>query len=244
MNKKCLLSFAVVGFCSSAFGVANKPSSITLTSTMEVLKLPVENRKVVIHSHGSKHYKNFILVAFNEAQPMVLRWRALTAAAEARGSEATEDLLKAGSHKEWYMRNAALVALSEVNPSRGEQLARKLLKDKALVVRSAAVEALGKNLSAESRDLLWEELNQNYNFKNTESLWIRKQIAGALAKKPLNREAKLFVQLLSDKDPSVQIPAVLGLEKLTGVKLGKSETKDSALVGMWKDYLKKEKLEF
>lgn len=243
MNKKSLLPFLFVGFCSSAFGIGIKPSSNTLTSSIEVLKLPSENRRIVLHTQGDKHYQNFIAVAFNDSQPMSLRWRALTAAAEARGVAASEDLLKAASHNQWYMRNAALVALNEVNPSQGQKLAKKLLKDKALVVRSAAVQALEKNLSPETRDLLWEELNQEYNFKNTESLWIRQQIVATLAKQPLNREVKIFVQLLSDKDPQIQMPAVRGLEKLTGVKLGQGEMKQSALVGMWKDYVRKEKIE-
>lgn len=243
MNKKSLVPLLLAGFCSSAFGIGVKPSSSTLTSTIEVLKLPSENRRVILHAQGDRHYQNFISVAFNESQSMSLRWRALTAAAQVRGTGATDDLMKAGSHNQWYMRNAALVALTEVNPSQGQVLARKLLKDKALVVRSAAVETLKKNLSAENRDLLWEELNQEYNFKNSQSLWIRQQIVGTLSKQPLDREAKTFVQLLSDKDPQVQLPAVRGLEKLTGVKLGQGRMKQSALVGMWKDYVKKEKIE-
>ncbi|MGZ3771533.1 MAG: HEAT repeat domain-containing protein [Bdellovibrio sp.] len=244
MYKKTVVSFVILGFSTVTLGVTEKPSSITLTSTMEVLKLPTENRKIIIQAQGNQHYQNFISVAFNDSQPLALRWRALTAAAEVRGSEATADLLKAGAHKEWYMRNAALVALAEVNPIQGEQLAKKLLKDKALVVRSAAVETLQKNLSPENRDLLWEELNQNYNFKNTESLWIRKQIVGVLSQKPLDRETKLFAQLLFDKDASVHAPAIRGLEKLTGVKLGEEKEKPASLVGLWKNYLKKEKLEF
>ncbi|KHD88355.1 MAG: hypothetical protein OM95_09435 [Bdellovibrio sp. ArHS] len=242
MSKILVASIVFAGLSSSTFAVAAKPSSSTLTSAMEVLKLPSENRRMAIHSQGDKHYSHFISVAFSESQPMSLRWRALMAAAEARGEKATPDLLKAGTHKQWYMRNAALVALTEVNPLQGQKLAMQLLKDKALVVRSAAVNALEKNVSSETRDLLWEELNQKYNFKNSQSLWIRHQIVEVLAKKPANHELKIFAGLLSDKDQRVQLPAVRGLEKLTGVKLDKSQMPVTALVGMWKDYLKKEKI--
>lgn len=238
-----LTSLMVVGLSSSAFAVGAKPSSSTLTSALEVLNLPGENRRMVVQGQGDKYYQNFIEVAFNENQPMSLRWRALMAAAEARGEKSTKDLLKAGTHKHWYMRNAALVALSEVNPLQGEKLAQKLLKDKALVVRSAAVGVLEKSSSGDVRDLLWEELNQGYNFKNSQSLWIRHQIVEVLAKKPLNRETKIFAQLLSDKDDRVHLPAVRGLEKLTGVKLGEGRMAQSTLVGMWKDYVKKGNIE-
>lgn len=242
--KPVLLSYVLVaGLSSSAFAAPSRPSSSPLTSAMEVLKLPGENRRMVAQSQGEKYYSSFIALAFNEKQPMSVRWRALMAAAEARGEKSTADLLKAANNKEWYMRNAALVALSEVNPAQGEKLAQKLIKDKALVVRSAAVDVLEKSTSADVRDLLWEELNQRYNFKNAQSLWIRHQIVEVLAKKPLDRETKIFAGLLSDKDDRLHIPAVRGLEKLTGVKLGEGAITKSALVGMWKDYIKKEKIE-
>lgn len=240
-------AIAVMGLSSSVsvnvLAAPAKPSSSTLSSALEVLKLPTENRRMVLSNGGEKFYQNFISVAFNDAQPMSVRWRALMAAAEVHGDRSTPDLLKAGKHNQWYMRNAALVALTEVNPSQGEKLAQSLLKDKALVVRSAAVEALAKSTQPAVRDLLWDELNQKYNFKGDHSLWIRYQIVETLAKKPLNHEAKIFAGLLSDKDQRLHMPAVAGLEKLTGVKLGEGTTKSAALVGMWKDYVKKEKIE-
>ncbi|WII72343.1 HEAT repeat domain-containing protein [Bdellovibrio sp. 22V] len=244
MQKILFGTCVVVALSSSAFAAPSKPSSSTLSSAIEVLKLPTENRRMVVQSQGEKHYPQFVSLAFNEAQPMNVRWRAVMALAEARGEKATPDLMKAATHNQWYMRNAALVALAEVNPSQAEKTAQKLLKDKALVIRSAAVDVLQKSSAPEVRDLLWEELNQKYNFKNEQSLWIRHQIVQVLASKPLDREAKIFAQLLSDKDPRVQMPAVRGLEKLTGVKLGVGSMKQSALVGMWRDYVKKEKLEF
>lgn len=242
MKSVAVLMFVSLG-TGSAFAVGVKPTANALTSAIEILKLPGENRRMVVAGKGDQFYSNFISVAFDEAQPMSLRWRALMAAAEARGAKSTQDLLKAGDNKQWYMRNAALVALNEVDPVQGTKLAQKLLKDKALVVRSAAVGALEKSSSSEVRDLLWDELNQGYNFKNKQSLWIRHQIVGVLAQKPLDREIKLFAQLLSDPDARVQLPAVRGLEKLTGVRLGEGRLKQSALVGLWKNYLKEEKIE-
>ncbi|MNL47184.1 hypothetical protein D3C87_1699560 [compost metagenome] len=141
------------------------------------------------------------------------------------------------------MRNAALVAMNEVHPAEAELLAKRLLKDKALVVRSAAVEILRTKVSAANRDVLWEELNQSYNFKNKQSLWIRSQIVEVLAVKPKNHELTMFSNLLSDKDERIQIPAVRGLERLTGVKLGEGKMKQSALVSLWKNYVKKENIQ-
>lgn len=243
MNRLVLSSIVFTGLVSGSIALAAGTSANTLSSALEVLRLPSENRRMVLNGRGEKYYQSFITVAFDEAKPMSLRWRALMAAAETNKDKATGDLLKASAHKDWYMRNAALVALGEVNPEEGEKLAQKLLKDKALVVRSAAVGVLEKSRSQSVRDLLWQELNQSYNFKNSQSLWIRHQIVEVLAKKPIDGEAKVFAQLLSDKDERVHLPAVHGLEKLTGVKLGEGKTPKSKLIGLWKDYVKKENIE-
>lgn len=239
MKRKIVASVLIAGLSSSAFAAVAKPSSSTLTSATELLKLPTENRKQALQAQGDKYYSSFITIAFNDSQTMNLRWRALMAAAEAHGDAATKDLLKAGNHSQWYMRNAALVALSEVNPTEAQKLAQKLIKDKALVVRSAAVEVLEKNPTPQVRDLLWEELDQKYNFKGAQSLWIRHQIVEVLAKQPKDHELKIFAKLLSDKDARVQLPAVAGLERLTGVKLGDGPMKQSELIGLWKNYVKK-----
>ncbi|MGZ3797012.1 MAG: HEAT repeat domain-containing protein, partial [Pseudobdellovibrionaceae bacterium] len=153
------------------------PAKNTLSPrVMEILNLPPENRTQALLATTQDMYKDFLAVAFSESQSMRFRWRALMLAAENRREKATPDLLKAANHKQWFMRNAALVALAEVNEAEAQKLAKKLVKDKALVVRSAAVDILQKNARPEVRDLLWEEVSQKYNFRNKESLWIRAQI--------------------------------------------------------------------
>lgn len=141
------------------------------------------------------------------------------------------------------MRNAALVALAEFNNNEAQKLAKSLLKDKALVVRSAAVEVLQANPRPEVRDLLWEEMSEKHNFRNKESLWIRAQIVEALAQKPSDHELKLFTKLIEDRDERVQSAAVTGLEKLTGVSLGESKMSRQKLIGLWQNYVRREKLQ-
>lgn len=209
---------------------------------MEILNLPPENRSQALLATTEDMYKEFVAVAFTENQTMRLRWRALMMAAENRREKSTPDLLKASVHKQWFMRNAALVALAEFNEPEAQKLARKLIKDKALVVRSAAVDVLQKSPRPEVRDLLWEEMNQKYNYRNHESLWIRSQIVEAMAQKPVDHELKIFTKFLNDKDARVQSAAVGGMEKLTGVKLGDAKVPREKLVLLWQDYVRKEKL--
>lgn len=225
-------------FCSQAAIPAKNALS---PRVLEILNLPPANRSQALLSTTEDMYKDFMGVAFSETQSMRLRWRALMLAAENRRDKATPDLLKAANHKQWFMRNAALVALAEVNEPEAQKLAKKLVKDKALVVRSAAVDILQKNVRPEVRDLLWDEMNQKYNFRNKESLWIRSQIVEALALKPADHELKIFSKFLYDKDRRVQSAAVLGMEKLTGVKLGEAQSSRDKVVLLWQDYARKEK---
>jgi hypothetical protein len=243
---RTFLILTVLGSVSSVWAAKAPVAPLVAPqiATVEIINLPSENRRMVLKDgQGERLYPEFQAVAFNESQPMSLRWRAIMAMAETKKDKSIPDLLRASRHDTWFMRNAALVAMSEVHPAEAEILAKKLLKDKALVVRSAAVEALRKQSGPEIRDLLWEELNQSYNFKNKQSLWIRPQIVEVLAAKPLNHELTMFTALLSDKDEKIQVPAVRGLEKLTGVKLGEGKMKQSALVSLWKNYIKKENIQ-
>jgi HEAT repeat protein len=243
------ISFATLTTTFTALVVSSTPSFAAVPAktalnpkVFEILNLPPENRSQAAINSSPEMYKDFVNVAFSEGQSMRLRWRALMSAAEAGREKATPDLLKASTHKQWFLRNAALVAMSEVNEVEAKKLATKLLKDKALVVRSAAVDILQKNASAPVRDLLWEEIGQKHNFRNKESLWIRAQIVEALSQKPADYEIESFSKLLKDSDMRVQYAAIEGMEKLTGVKLGDSPMPKEKLVLLWQNYVNKEKL--
>lgn len=238
MLKQIFSTFVFLS-CVLASGLSFAATS-TASKTIEIVNLPIENRRMVLETQeGQKMYSDLVEVAFNESQPMQVRWKALMAAAEAGKSKSVKDLVRAGSHNQWFMRNAALVALAEVNNEEAKSLAKKLVTDKALVVRSAAVETLRTNATADVRRLLWKELDQTYNFKKKESLWIRPQIVEILAMQPDVSEMKTFAKLLEDSDTRVQLPAVRGLEKLTGTRLGKGKVTQKELVALWKDLIKK-----
>jgi HEAT repeat protein len=237
---KCLVA---VGILTASISVsAAVPSKPGLNpKVLEILSLPPENRTQAA-LNGPDLYKDFVAVAFSENQSMRLRWKALMAAADTRREKSTPDLLRASTDKQWFMRNASLVAMAEVNENEAQKLAKKLLKDKALVVRSAAVEVLQKNANAKTRDLLWEEMSQSHNFRNKESLWIRSQIVEALSQTPADYELKMFSRLLKDSDQRVQTAAIQGMEKLTGVKLGEEGLPKAKTVLLWQNYVQKEKL--
>lgn len=180
-------------------------------------------------------YGDLIRDAFNKEKNMSVRWKAIMSAAQMAREKATPDLLKAANHSDWFMRTASMIALNEYNPKESQVVAKRLIKDKALVVRSSAVDILAKNMSPEIRAVLWKELNEKYNFKNKYSLWIRPQIVTALAENPQHPEAKLFKGLLKESSLEIQLAAISGLEKLTGMKLGDKKSTPHDIVKAWQE---------
>lgn len=210
------------------------------SNTMDLLSLPGDNRRAAVQGISNSQFVKLSEVAFARNQTMRLRWAALVSMADSNPQKALPFLEKAANDTQWFMRNASLVAMAAVHPLKAEAVAKNLLSDKALVVRSAAVGVLEKYPTAQNRDLLWSELEQKYNYRNEQSLWIRPQIVSVLAQKPSEHEKINFARLLKDKDSRIHLPSIHGLEKLTGVRLGDEKTTPDKVVALWRDYVKKE----
>src|SRR4051812_22149283 len=111
----------------------------------------VSPAKLSIQEQGL--YGDLVRTAFSRDKDMPSRWKALMSAAQLGREKATPDLLKASRHQDWFMRSASMIALADYNPAEGVRVAKRLIKDKALVVRSSAVDLLAKNLDSEGRAL-------------------------------------------------------------------------------------------
>lgn len=169
----------------------------------EILNMPLENARVILNdSHQLKEEALLKLIHSNE-YTMENRWKALAFYIDKYPKNAAEQIKKLAKSNEWFMRNASLVMANKVDKKLSYELSTQLLKDKALVVRSAAVENIITFNDMQMRDLLWEELHQKYNFKNNQSLWIRKQIVDFLIQNPLKHEVTLFKKLKNDSDKEI-----------------------------------------
>jgi HEAT repeat protein len=115
--------------------------------------------------------------------------------------------------KDWVLRTAAMSALNQFSTKDGQNAAKQLLSDKALVVRSSAVEILSTDFTL-NRSLLWSEIHQKRNFRKGQSLWIRGQIAKKLSADPQVYEKSQFQKLLNDSDFSVREIASESLAKI------------------------------
>lgn len=215
------------------------PSKITADpSLIDILKRPADVRVQLLEERPNAVYKELVDIALHSDQPMNIRWRALTSAALLRKEESVDDLIKATESSEWFLRNAALVSLSEFSQEKGYQAARRLARDPALVVRSAAVEVLARSENPFDRDLLWSELHESYNKKNGQSLWIRAQIAKLLTKQSQKSEISNFARLLNENEEELQKVAISALEDLTGQKPALGVAVHKRVVEIWKSKVK------
>lgn len=188
------------------------------------------------NEEAGQDFNNYIKMASNDKLNMNSRWTSLIQSANFAEVDQISEIKKFTTHKEWYMRNASLVALQKADPNEAEVQARKLIKDKALVVRSAAVEILGKNLTTENKNVLQEEIHQSYNFNKKSSLWIRKQILDKLAKVATKQDQNIFVKTLFDNDKKISELSAKTLEKITGEKLARKK-----FVENWRQLAKQRK---
>lgn len=183
-------------------------------------------------------YSDFMKLAGKSEQPMRLRWKSLMLASNVHPEKALNDLPQMANSNTWFVRNAALFAIHEIDKAAGQKMARQLISDKSLVVRSAAVDVLTKDLAMVDRDLLWSELGKNYNYRGEQSLWIRGQIVQQLSQKPKSEELKRFAKAIFEKDPDVRLAASVGLSKLSDVKFGHTEK----AIKSWQEYVRRENL--
>lgn len=225
-----LICFSIIFSCHVA--LASNPTKIDYQpdvklSLSEVLSMPEENRKIVASAQDSNFSRELEKAVFDANQDFSIRWKSLTLFAQLQKEKSEAVLQKALTSKEWFLRNAALLAYDQVLPQKSISVATKMLSDKALVVRSAAVKVLAKKMDPNLRETFWAELNQKRNFRKNQGLFIRGQILDVLSQNPQKSESPLFAQLLQESDVRLHQPAINALEQLTSKKMGaKADTLD------------------
>lgn len=197
----------------------NRPSTI-LKETEQILRLSKAELEKVSLNFTEEQKVALRKIAFNGDSELQVRWRALILAARLLGAKVKVDIDLASRSQEWFMRSAAMMAASEISNEEGALLARKLVHDKALVVRSAAVDILGATGELTDRSLLWKIIRDPINVRKGQSLWIRSQALQLLAKSPLKKEVPHYILLLKENDIELQAIAIQALEKASDFQFG------------------------
>lgn len=185
----------------------------------KVLSQSIEKRLTAFRNLGLKGENYLIQTAFDKKADLTTRWRAMTTLGRLNARKFHSFIERGLKSPEWFVRNAALIAL--LNDSRDEAVAwsMRLVEDPALVVRTQAVRNLIALNGREAEVELWRELYSRRNYSGRESLWIRAHIAEALAKFAGPGRAKKFERVLLDPDRRLYKWAINGLEASTGLRL-------------------------
>lgn len=200
---------------TAAIDPAQYPEKVRL-NVAEILSLPVANRIAVSQNRRGELVEPLRAMIFDDKADFGHRWKAVLLYAQLEKSKSAKVLHRALESKEWFLRNAALLAFAEVfPPAKAAEVAARLMNDKALVVRSAAVDVLARHMDSQTREILWNEIDQAHNFRKKQGLWIRPQILKILAEEPAVRELPLFLTYLREGDSRMHSPAISALEKIT-----------------------------
>jgi HEAT repeat protein len=209
------LSSVALPFLAQAAKMAAPAKSLSMTSTLEALQLPFDERVAQLRVQGNAGMKNLETIMFTVNETLENRWRATTALGRMGGTQARAGIERALHAREWFLRNAALVSLTQTDRASATQWARRLLADHALLVRATAVDTLANLRDVGSAPILWQNLNSRENFRGKQGLFIRRHIVEALAKIESPGTEGKFIALLSDADESLHEPAIGALEHMT-----------------------------
>ncbi len=213
------LALATAVSLEARAAISPRASSGGLSQTRDALELSMLERIQQLKG-DSKSYSNLQSLMASKSEAFELRYKATTALAKVGGSRAKSDMTRAMTSQEWFMRNAGLIGMASIDRSEALVWARKLLNDKALVVRSAAVDVITQARDTTSTNLLWQKLYSKENYRNKQSLYIRRRIVEALSELDSKEHAAKFVALLQDKDDSLHEPAMEALERITKQVVG------------------------
>lgn len=183
-------------------------------ATKDILELSLLDRVSRLKG-DSRSFENLKTIMNSKSEAFELRYKATTALAKIGGQKAKPEMVRAMTSPEWFLRNAGLVGMSSIDRSEALVWARKLLGDKALVVRSAAVDVISRARDTTSANLLWQKLYSKENYRNKQSLYIRRHIVEALAEMDGREHTAKFVALLQDKDEALHEPAMEALSRIT-----------------------------
>lgn len=205
------MSFLLCLFLSTSAFAANSLDTI--------LNEPLKQRLNEFAQHRESADAFLIRVARDKTAGVQARWRALTTMGRLDPHKFQKNIDEALKSRDWFLRQAALIALQTDDRDRAVQWSMRLLRDSALMVRTQAVSNLLLLDAREAEPLLWHEIWDRRNFHGKESLWIRAHLAEAVAHMSGPGRTKAFAKLLLDPDQRLYRWAIEGLEASTGMRI-------------------------
>lgn len=214
---KTILTLILCQWSSLVFAAIEKKIDMDVDT---ILSLPTQQLEAFIPQASLGMVQQLKQRAFDREQGLSVRWKALVLAAKIGGASMIAELKEASRSSDWYMRSASLAAAAQISFTESLVLARKLVNDKALVVRSAAVDILGESDEPKDREILWKVIEDPKNKRKGQSLWIRSQSLNLLVKHSGRKDIPNLIKILKENDNELNSVAIMGLEKISEFKFG------------------------
>ena len=211
MTAKITILALMTAVCVGAAVPGTAPVNIGSDADMDVLSMPLSNQKQLLKP-VKKTIDRLLQVAGDTNLSLDLRWKSIMALGFLEGQSITPSYLALANSKEWFVKNGLLIAMDENNHPQRYNVAKKLVKDPSLIVRSTAFDILMQEPT--HRDLLWEELFSAQNIKKKHSLWVRPKIIHYMNQNPMTHERALFEKLSKETEPDIVTMANKGLQKI------------------------------
>lgn len=208
-----MISKILVFLCIVPVVFAAVPKLRGWDAEMEILSLPLSNQKKLLKS-DKKTIDLLVNVAQDTNLSLDLRWKSIMALGFLESKSSTPVYLSLLETKEWFVKNGLLIAMDENSHPQRFTIAKKLVKDPSLIVRSSAFDILMQEPI--HRDVLWEELFSSQNIKKKRSLWVRPKIIKYMSQNPKSYERAFFERLMKESEPEIVKLASIGLQKIAG----------------------------
>ncbi len=222
---KKILSILLIGGTLIA-NAAELPNPTDLKKNIQEMLIKKQSLKnfydVLSQKYGHQVVSPLIQLALSEQEPDEIRWICLFSLARLTGKESLGIVQKFLTHESWMLRDAALKVISRLKANDLKQEVGARLKDKALIVRTTAVETIENLQLKEFSPQLVEALFDPINYNRGYPLWIHKHILKTLENFQYKEAVPRLVELLQiKKDPALQARLIQTLENLTGKSFAK-----------------------
>lgn len=185
----------------------------------QLLERSMTERVRWVREGGPQIERHLISVVESPRQSLRSRWRALTTLGQVDARKFRQVIERCLQSKDWFLRNAALLAIRHDERTKAIEWSMKLVDDHALVVRTQAVRNLAEMHATESEEKLWQALNAKSNFRRGEGLWVRAHIAEGLSQLASPQSVTRFFKMLEDDDSRLHKWGVIGLERLSPMRI-------------------------
>lgn len=229
-------SFTADQFSSSKVLPKNS-KALSLGQTEQALTLPSSHRIHALLLQGVHGYQNLQSIAFDSKASLESRWRALMAMGEIGRKHALPDLERGLASKLWFMRLAALKALSHIDSAKASFSARYFVeKDPSLLVRSGSVEVIRRLQDRKSLPLLWKILYSKKNYLRGESLSIRRRVIDTIANLSSPSDSARFIKALRRDGETLHKDFIVALERVNRLRLGEEEESLEGKISHWNSW--------